>query len=100
MQHFFNSRALIGEKPCINKAIHALFMHGFATFNMRIPGPNNSCRHEMCSARPLNEHSPWKLRSRDIGEKANQNSARNNAKCNKCFHFNAIIAIKHGFSMH
>ena len=31
--------------------------------------------------------SPWKLRSRDIGEKAKQNSARNNAKCSKCFKF-------------
>ena len=23
-----NSRALIGEKPCVNKVIHALLMHG------------------------------------------------------------------------
>ena len=27
------------------------------------------------------------MRSRDIGEKAEQNSARNNAKCSKCFQF-------------
>ena len=27
----------------------------------------------------------WKLRSRGIGEKAEQNSARNNAKCGKSF---------------
>ena len=33
------SHALTGEKPCINKAIHALLMHGFATFNMPVPGP-------------------------------------------------------------
>ena len=33
------SRALTGEKPCINKAIHALLMHGYATFNMLVPGP-------------------------------------------------------------
>ena len=34
MPHVINSRALTDEKPCINKAIHALLMHGFATFNM------------------------------------------------------------------
>ena len=37
--HVINSRALTGEKPCINKAIHALLMHGYATFNMSVPGP-------------------------------------------------------------
>ena len=41
----------------------------------------------MCSAWPLNEHSPWKLRLRDISEMAKQNSARNNVKCSKCFSF-------------
>ena len=85
--HKKQSRALTGEKPCINKAIHALLMHGYATFNMIIPGPQICCRCKMCTARPSNEHTPWKLRSRDIGEKANQNSARNNAKCSKCFQF-------------
>ena len=68
MSHVINSRALIGEKPCINKAIHALLMHGHATFNM-------------------NEHSTWNLRSRDINEKAKQNNERNNAECSKCFQF-------------
>ena len=72
---------------CINKAIHALLMHGYATFNMIIPGPQICCRYKMCTARPENEHSPWKLHSRDIGEKVKQNSARNNAKCSKCFQF-------------
>ena len=28
VSHVINSRALTGEKPCINKAIHALLMHG------------------------------------------------------------------------
>ena len=37
---------------------------------------------------------------RDIGEKAKQNSARNNAECSKCFQFSLIIAMEHGFSMH
>ena len=62
-------------------------MHGNATFNMIVPGPQISCRYEMCTARPSNEHNPWKWRSRDIDEKAKQKSARNNAKCSKCFQF-------------
>ena len=33
-----NSRALTGEKSCINKAIHALLMSGYATFNMTVRG--------------------------------------------------------------
>ena len=36
-----SSCALTDEKPCINKAIHALLMHGFATFIMPVPGPQN-----------------------------------------------------------
>ena len=87
MPHVINSRALTGEKPCINKAIHALLMHGYATFNMIVPGPQICCRYEMCTARPKKEHSPLKLLSRDIGEKAKQNSARTNAKYSKCFQF-------------
>ena len=54
---------------------------------MIVPGPQICCRYEMCTARPWNEHSPCKLRSREIGEKAKQNSARNYAKCSKCFQF-------------
>ena len=87
MSHVINSRVLTGEKPCINKAIHALLMHGYATVNMIVPGPQICCRYEMCTARPQNEHSLCKLRSRDIGEKAKQSNARNNAKCSKCFQF-------------
>ena len=41
----------------------------------------------MCTAWPKNEYSQWKLRSRDIGEKAKQNSSRNNKKCSKGFQF-------------
>ena len=59
-------------------------MHGYATFNMTVLGPQICCRYETCTARPQNEHSPWKLRSRDICEKAKQYRARNNAKCSKC----------------
>ena len=43
---------LTGEKPCINKAIHALLMHGYATFNMIVMGPQICCRYEMYTARP------------------------------------------------
>ena len=87
MPYVINSHALTGEKPCINKTIHALLMHGYATFNIIVPGPQICCRYEMCTAWPYNEQSPWKLRSWDIGEKAKQNSARNNAKRSKCFQF-------------
>ena len=52
VSHVINSRALTGEKPCINKAIHALLMHGYATFNMLVPGPQNCCRHEMFTVLP------------------------------------------------
>ena len=50
-------------------------MHGCATFNMIVSGPKICCRYEMWTARPYNEHSQWKLCSRDIGEKTKQNSA-------------------------
>ena len=100
MPHVINSRALTGEKTCINKAIHALLMHGYATFIMPVPGPQKCCHHEMYTVRPQNEHSLWKMRSGDIGEKAKQHSARNNAKYSKVFSFYAIIAIEHVFSMH
>ena len=72
MPHIINSHALTGEKPCINKEFHSLLMHGYATFNMVIPGPQICCRYEMSTARPKNEHSPWKLRSLNIGENAKQ----------------------------
>ena len=62
-------------------------MHGYSTFSMLIPGPQNCCGHEMCTALPQNEHSPRKYRSCDIGEKAKQNNERNNTKCSKCFQF-------------
>ena len=50
--HVIKSRALTGEKPCINKAIHALLKHGYATFNMVVPGPQilQPLRDVYCSA--------------------------------------------------
>ena len=50
--HVINSRALTDEKPCINKAIYALLMHGFSIFNMIVPRPQICCRYEMCTVRP------------------------------------------------
>ena len=95
MSHVIN-RALTGEKPCIIKAIHALLMHGYATFNMIVPGPQICCRYQMCTARPWNEHSPWKLCSWDIGEKAKQNSARLTRNVASVFSFYAITpAFQH-----
>ena len=49
MSHVINRHALFGEKACTNKAIHALLMHGYATFNMIVPGPQICCRYEMCT---------------------------------------------------
>ena len=39
MSHVINNRALTSENLRINKAIHALLMHSYATFNMIVPGP-------------------------------------------------------------
>ena len=97
MSHIINSRALTGEKPCINMAIHTLLMHGYATFNKIVPGPQICCRYKMCTARPKNEHSPWKLRSVKRRNKIVQEITRNVANV---FRFYAIIVIEHGFSIH
>ena len=42
VSHVINSRALTGEKLCINKAIHMLLMHSYATFKMFVLGPQIS----------------------------------------------------------
>ena len=103
MSHVINSRALTGEKPCINKAIHALLMHGYVTFNMIVPGPRICCRYDMCTARPFTptmsivgvnyvRETSVKRRNKIV-----QEITRNVANV---FSFYAIIAIEHGFSMH
>ena len=51
VSHVINSRALTGEKPCINKTIHALLMHSYATLSMIVPGPQMCCRYEIAFAR-------------------------------------------------
>ena len=42
-----NSRALTGEKPCINKDFLVLLMHRKLTFNMIVPGPLKLFRHTL-----------------------------------------------------
>ena len=87
MSHVINSRALTGEKPCINKAIHALLMRGYATFNMLVPGPQICCRYGDCV-----RGTSVKTRNKIV-----QEITRNVANV---FCFYAIIAIEDGFSMH
>ena len=100
MSHVINSRALTGEKPCINKVIHALLMHGYATFNMFVPGPQIAAvtrwvlpglRTSIVSGNYVRETSV-KRRNKIV-----QEITRNVANV---FSFYAIIAIEHGFSMH
>ena len=98
MPHVINSCALTGEKPCINKAIHALLMHGYATFNMLIPGPQNCCRYEMPGPRTSivggnYVHETSVKRRNKIVQEITRNVAN-------ALSFYAIIAIEHGFSMH
>ena len=100
MSHVINSSALTGKKPCINKAIHALLMHGYATFNMLIPGPQNCCLTKCVLPGPRTSivrgnyvrETPVKRRNKIV-----QEITRNAANI---FSFYAIIAIEHGFSMH
>ena len=77
-----------------------LLMHGYATFNMVVPGPQICCRYEMCTARPKNElvygnyvRETSVKRQKKIVQEITRNVAN-------FFSFYAIIAIEHGFSMH
>ena len=98
MPHVINSRALTGEKPCINNAIYALLMHGYATFNMIchrfaavtrcvLPGP----RRSIVRGNYVRETSV--KRRNKLVQEITQNVTN-------VFSFYAIIAIKHGFSIH
>ena len=100
MSHVINSRALTGEKPCINMAIHALLMHGYSTFIISyrghrfaaitrcvLPGPRTS----IVSRNYVRETSV--NRRNKIVQEITRNVANG-------FNFYAIIAIEHGFPMH
>ena len=95
MSQVINSRALTGEKPCIIKAIHALLIHGYATLNMIIPGPQICCltrcvlpgpRTSIVRGNCVRETSV-KRRNKVV-----QEITRNVANV---FSFYAIIAIEH-----
>ena len=100
MSHDIKSRALTGEKPCINKAIHALLMHGYVIFNMLVPGHRIAAvtrcilpgpRTSIVRGNCIRETSV--KRRNKIVQEITQNVAH-------VFSFYAIIAIQHGFSMH
>ena len=93
MPHVINSRALTGEKPCINKAIHALLMHGYETFRGHriaavtrcvVSGPRTSIVRGNCV-----RETSVKRRNKIV-----QEITRNVANVSS---FYAIIAIEHGF---
>ena len=99
MSHVINHRALTGEKLCINKAIHALLMHGYATFNMIVLGPQISVvmrcvlpglRMSIVCGNYVRKTSV-KRRNKIV-----QEITRNVANV---FSFYAIITIEHVFSM-
>ena len=47
MPYTVNSRALTGEKPCINKGFLVPLKHRKLTFNMIVPGPLKLFRHTL-----------------------------------------------------
>ena len=100
VSHIINSRTLIGEKPCINKAIHALLMRGYATFNMIVSGLQICCCYRFVLPGPRKSivcgnyvHETSVERRNKIVQEITRNVAN-------VFSFYAIIAIEHGFSMH
>ena len=100
MLHVINSHALTGEKPCINSAIHALLMHGYATFSMLIPGHRIAAIMKCVLPCPRTSivrgnsiHATSVKRRNKIVQDIMQNVAN-------VFNFYAIIVIEHGFSMH
>ena len=100
MSHVVNSRALTGENPCINKAIHALLMHGYATFNMLIPGHRIAAVTRCvlpCPRMSIVRGNSVRATSVKRRNKIVQDITQNVAIV---FNFYAIIAIEHGFSMH
>ena len=100
MSHVINSRALTGEKPSINNAIHALLMHGYATFNMLIPG------HRIAAVTRCVMPCPRTSIVRGNSVRATSVKRRNKIvqdimpNVANVFNFYAIIAIDRGFSMY
>ena len=67
---------------------------------MIVPGLQICCRYEIVLPGPRRSIDRGILRLQDIGEKAKQTSASNNAKGSKCFQFLCNNSNEHGFSMH
>ena len=100
MSHVINSRALTGEKPCINKAIHALLMHDYATFNMIVPGHIFAAITRCVLPGPrtsIVRGNYVRETSVNRRNKIVQEITRNVANV---FSSYETIAIEHGFSMH
>ena len=98
--HVINSRALTREKPCINKAIHTLLMHDYATFSMLIPGHRIVAVTRCvlpCPRTSIVLGNSVRATSLKRPNKIVQEITQNVANV---FSFYAIIAIKYGFSMH
>ena len=100
MSHVINSHASTDERPCINKAIHALLMHGYATFNMFVKGHRFAAVTRCVLPCPRTSivrgnsiHATSVKRRNKIVQDIMQDVAN-------VFNFYAIIAIEHGFSMH
>ena len=78
-----------------------LLMHGYVTFNMLVPGPQNCCRHEIyvlpCPRTSIVRGNSVRAISVKRRNKVVQEITRNVANV---FSFYAIIAIKQGFQMH
>ena len=100
MSHVINSRALTGEKPCINKAIHALLMHGYATFNMIVPGPQICCRYEIVLSGPRTSIVRGNCVRETLVNRRYKIVQEITPNVANVFSFYAIIVIEHGFSMH
>ena len=100
MSHFINSRALTGEKPCINKAIHALLMHGYVTFNMIVPGLQICCRYKRVLLGPRKSIVRGNCVCETLVKRRNKIEQQIKRNVANVFSFYAIIAIDHGFSMH
>ena len=100
MSHVISSHALTGEKPCINKAIHAPLMHGYATFNMMVPGHRFAAVRKSVLSGPRTSIVRGNYVRETAVKKRNkivQEITRNVANV---FSFYVIITIEHDFSMH
>ena len=99
MSHVINSRALTGEKPCINKAIHALLMHGYATFNMIVPEPQICCRYEIVLPGPRRSIVSGNFVRKTSVTRRNKIVPEIMRNVANVFSFYAIIAIEQVFPM-